>query len=141
MGTTKAITNKPPTTKVNCPRFSSVSSLVLKLDSRLLSLTDGPPASGRPSMAATSRLALLKTASLYFSSVAKTAVVNQNQILQLPWIQLLRKIYCYSLSNQEKWESVLVGVVGFVFICMILFFHSNRLKVAGNKKNAWEAFE
>lgn len=84
MGTTKAITNKPPTTKVNCPRFSSVSSLVLKLDSRLLSLTDGPPASGRPSMAATSRLALLKTASLYFSSVAKTAVVNQNQILQLP---------------------------------------------------------
>ncbi|CAI0391987.1 unnamed protein product [Linum tenue] len=73
MGTTKAITRRPPTTRVNCPRFSSVSSLVLKLDSLLLSFTVGPPGSGSPSMAATNLLALLKSASLYFSSVAKTA--------------------------------------------------------------------
>ncbi|TXG65633.1 hypothetical protein EZV62_006908 [Acer yangbiense] len=39
-----AIANNPPTTKLSSPLFSSVSSLDLKLDSRLLSLNDGPPA-------------------------------------------------------------------------------------------------
>ncbi|CAN1843243.1 hypothetical protein LINPERHAP1_LOCUS37110 [Linum perenne] len=78
MGTTKAITKRPPTTRVNCPRFSSVSCLVLKLDSLLSTFTTGPPGSGSPSMAATSLLALLKTASLYFSSVAKTVTIDRS---------------------------------------------------------------
>lgn len=90
------MTNKPPTTRVNCPRFSSVSSLVLKFDSRLLSLNEGPPVSGRPSMAATSRFALLYMASLYFSSVAKTAVTQATILVS------------YSLKNNEvittSWE-------------------------------------
>lgn len=63
----------PTTTVVNCPRLSLVSSLVLKLDTLLLSATWGAPGSGSFLIAAISRFMELSVASLYFSSAAKTA--------------------------------------------------------------------
>jgi len=73
---------------VNCPLFSSVYSFVLKFVTRLVSYKAGPPVSGSPSIAAASRLAVLKIASLYFSSVASTAAAHAAAacLIQLGWL-------------------------------------------------------